>query len=135
MCKTIKITEKDNFIWRLLTIEQAKDFYKADIDSLYALYDDNTESLVHDIEEIDELALKGAEFGIEVGFVNYIELDKLENAIKHHDFSYQYSDDYRVYKRGHDSLKQIIKLKDCVSQEVYVNLWNKYAPNNLKFKK
>lgn len=133
MAKTIKITE-DNFVWRLLTIEQAKAFFRADIDSLYALYDDDTESLVHDIEEIDELSAKGAEFGVEVGFTNYKNLEKLEQLIKQHDFYYERSDDHRAYKAGLANLNEIIKVKACVSQEDYVSLWNKYAPTGLKFK-
>lgn len=134
MAKTIKITE-NGFVWRLLTLEQAKAFFNANIDSLYALFEDDTESLIHDIEEIDEYNLKRiVEFGVEVGFANYKSLEKLEQLIKQHDFTYERSDDHRAYKAGLANLEEIMKAKDCVSREDYVSLWNKYAPKGLKFK-
>lgn len=134
MAKTIKITE-DGFVWRLLTLEQAKAFFNADIDSLYALFEDDTESLIHDIEEIDEYNSKDyvVEFGVEVGFTNYKSLGKLEQLIKQHDFTYERSDDHRAYKAGLANLKEIMEAKAWVSQKDYVSLWNKYAPTGLKF--
>ena len=134
MCKTIKITNDDKFVWRKFTAEQAKAFFKADIDSLYALYDDNTESLIHDVEEIMELDARGVEFGIEVGFVNYREQEQLEEALKNHDFTYGRSDDMSYYKAGLESMKKISELKTCVDQNTFVHLWNKYAPKELRIK-
>jgi len=134
MCKTIKITGKDNFVWRLLTVDQAKEIFTFDIESVYALYDDDSEALVMDFEEFDELAPRGVQFGIEVGFANYREVEKLDKALSNHDFTYQYSDDHRVYKAGHESLQRIVELRDFVSSDDFIRLWNKYSPKDLRIK-
>ena len=135
MCKTIKITTDDNFVWRKLTPEQAKSFFLANIDSVYALHDDDTESLIMEVEDIDELSKKGVEFGIEVGFIDYREKEQIEELLKSHDFNYERSDDIRYYKAGLESMKKIIELKAFISEEDFVILWNKYCPKDLKIKR
>lgn len=136
MCKpTIKITSEDNFVWRLLTVEQAKAFFKADIDSLYALHSDDTESLIHDFEEIDEYDSRGIEFGIEVGFTNYKEVEELKKRIKSHDFTYEYSDDHRKYTSGRENLSRIVELSKFVKREDYIKWWNRSAPEKYQFVK
>lgn len=134
MCKTIKITEKDGFVWRLLTEEQARIIYLLDIESVYLLYDDDSEALVMELSDIYDHINKGGQVGIEVGFFNYKEVDKLDKALSQHDFTYQYSDDYGVYKAGHESLQRIIELRDFVSPDDFTRLWNKHSPKDLRIK-
>lgn len=137
MCKTIKITKKDKFIWRLLTNEQAIDFLQSNVDSLYALYDDEEETafLVSDLDELTEMINAGnVEFGIEVGFVYYKEREELVELLKHHDFQYSRADDYSAYIVGKAEYDAINSYKSCIPQEVYVDLWNKYAPVGFKIK-
>ena len=138
MCKpTIKITEKEGFVWRLLTPEQAREFFKADIDSLYVLFDDDTESLIHDVDEIWEYVAKdvNVQFGIEVGFTNYKIVDELKQRLKSHDFTYEYSDDHRKYTSGRENLARITELSKFVEREDFVKWWNREAPENYKFLK
>lgn len=68
---TIKIV--DGFVWRLLNLEQAKAFFNADIDDLYILHGDDTESAVEGIGELDDYDQRGFQFGIEVGYIDYKE--------------------------------------------------------------
>ena len=67
--KTIKITESDNFVWKVLTEQEARDVISNDAFSLYALHDDDSESLISDESELQEYLERGAEIGIEVGFI------------------------------------------------------------------
>lgn len=66
---TIKITERDSFVW-LLVSEKAKDIYNSGLFALYILYEDDSEALVEDYEQLDEALSKGLTIGIEVGFLN-----------------------------------------------------------------
>lgn len=52
--KTIKITESDNFVWKVLTEQEAKDVISNDAFSLYALHDDDSGSLILDESELQE---------------------------------------------------------------------------------
>jgi hypothetical protein len=61
----MKIT-KDNFVWKLLTQEQAEYLFAFGLFELYELHDDDTETL---IKTYDEISL-AKEIGIEVGFIN-----------------------------------------------------------------
>lgn len=67
--KTIKITESDNFVWKVLTEQEAKDVISNDAFSLYALHDDDSGSLILDESELQEYLEQGTEIGIEVGFI------------------------------------------------------------------
>jgi hypothetical protein len=67
--KTIKITVSDNFVWKVLTSEEAKDVMSNNAFSLYALHDDDSESLILDEEELEYYLGSGVEVGIEVGFI------------------------------------------------------------------
>jgi len=69
----MKIT-KDNFVWKLLTEEQAEWVFFLDIFELYELLDDDSERLVNNEEEIKAIFEIGGSIGIEVGF---IKSDKL----------------------------------------------------------
>lgn len=66
---TIKVTERDSFVW-LLVSEKAKDIYNSGLFALYILYDDESESLVEEYEQLDDALAKGLTIGIEVGFLN-----------------------------------------------------------------
>ena len=70
--KRFRITEGDNFIWKLLTEQEAKDCMEHELFSLYALHDDNTESFICDEEELQEAINDGLDVGIEVGFLQDI---------------------------------------------------------------
>lgn len=58
----------------------------------------------------------------------------LREAIKSHDFAYEYSDDSSVYKRGRMSKAEIMKQADMFSITEFRELWNEVAPDVLKFK-
>tara|TARA_R110000796_G_scaffold59371_1_gene136796 strand:+ start:6327 stop:6566 length:240 start_codon:yes stop_codon:yes gene_type:complete len=67
--KTIKITESDNFVWKVLTEQEAEDVISNGAFSLYALHDDDSEGLISDESELQEHLEQGTEVGIEVGFI------------------------------------------------------------------
>lgn len=65
----IKVT-KDNFVFKIVT-HKAKDILASGIFELYVLYDDDTEGLIEDFEDL-QLALKeDRDIGIEVGQINF----------------------------------------------------------------
>lgn len=66
---TIKITTTDNFVWKVLTEQEAKDVISNGAFALYALHSDDSESLIADEEELSEYIAQGIEIGIEVGFI------------------------------------------------------------------
>jgi len=66
---TIKVTERDSFVW-LLVSEKAKEIYNSGLFALYVLYDDDSESLVEEYEQLDNALANGLSIGIEVGFLN-----------------------------------------------------------------
>jgi len=63
----IKVTE-DNFVWKILNEGQAKFVFISGVFELYLLFDDDTDTPVESIDEIEEAAKKGAQLVIEVGF-------------------------------------------------------------------
>jgi len=72
--QTIKITKRDNFVWKIVTAQEAKDIMSSDAFALYVLYDDDSESLISDAEELDEHLENGVTIGIEVGFITSAEV-------------------------------------------------------------
>lgn len=64
----------DNFIWKLVTQEQAEFIFASELFPLYALYDDGSESLIETYDEIKAIFENGNSVGIEVG---HIKTDKL----------------------------------------------------------
>ena len=64
----MKLT-KDNFVWKLVTQEQAEFIFSLDLFPLFALYDDDSESLIENFDEIKEHSEDGLALGIEVGFI------------------------------------------------------------------
>ena len=62
----MKIT-KDNFVWKILTLEEAIKIFELDIFEIFALHEDGSETLIHSLDYIINFAETGAELGIEVG--------------------------------------------------------------------
>lgn len=129
---TIKITQRDGFVWKIVN-EQAKEIFNSGLFPLYELMDDDAESLIGDFDHLNECLEHGTPIGIEVGFTNYAEREKIEQLLKSHDFTYEYSDDARAYNRGRASLQEIHNLSQFIDRDDYIMLWNKYAPKNLQF--
>ncbi len=65
----IKVTKEDNFVWRVLTREEAIVCWYAGCFELYILYDDDSEGLIEDKARFDEAMEMGWDIGIEVGFL------------------------------------------------------------------
>lgn len=51
-------------------------------------------------------------------------LEELQKMMLHHDFTYDYSDDYEVWKRGFNNLKAIEFEARNHPREVVVKMWN-----------
>jgi hypothetical protein len=66
---TIRVTKNDSFVW-LLVSEKAKEIFASGLFALYVLYDDDSESLIDDYEQLDNALTNGLSIGIEVGFLN-----------------------------------------------------------------
>lgn len=65
--KRVKITS-DNFVWHVLTEAEAKQALgKVEV---FALYDDDSESLIESETEIETHIRRGGYVGIEVGFID-----------------------------------------------------------------
>jgi hypothetical protein len=127
---TIKITSEDKFIWKVVTLAEAKAIIRKDIFTLHALYDDDSESMIADEAELVDYVKRGVEIGIEVGFVNYKEEQELRSLIKSHDFDFEMSNG-AIYKRGNMQRKAIMKLSKHVEQTDFVRWWNRSAPPHL----
>lgn len=67
--------------------------------------------------------------------VDYLtEREALRTLIKSHDFTYHYSNDHRMWKRGNEQAKAINELKEKFVREDFIHLWNEYAPDVVKIK-
>lgn len=64
----MKVTA-DGFVWLLVT-EKAKEVFNSGLFSLYILYEDDSESLIQDFEDLDKALEYGLDIGIEVGHLN-----------------------------------------------------------------
>lgn len=64
----MKITQ-DNFVWKLVTQEQAEFIFASELFDLYELRDDDSESLIKNFYEIKGIFENGNKVGIEVGFI------------------------------------------------------------------
>ena len=134
MREPIRINEDDNFVWKIVT-DQAIDLFNTGLFQMYALHDDGTESLIHDIKDLWYYLVEYVEIGIEVGFANYREVSKLEKVLSRHDFTYEYSDNALTYARGTEMMRVICELSDEVDRETFISLWNRYAPSDLSFER
>lgn len=68
MEQKIKICS-DGFVWLVVSHEQARKLYKADVISLFTLYSDDSEAMIESEEKLKEAVGKGLRIGIEVGFI------------------------------------------------------------------
>lgn len=64
----MKIT--DNFIYKILTGQQARDIFGSLDIEIFALHDDGTEALISNMAELEEYRLKNIPIGIHVGAIN-----------------------------------------------------------------
>ena len=65
----LKITKDDEFVWKVINADYARKMYGLNIEPIYRLYDDDSESLVEDVSEITENGV----YGIEIGFLKDIK--------------------------------------------------------------
>jgi len=59
----------DGFVWLLVT-EKAKEIFNSGLFSLFILYEDDSESLIEDFDDLDNALANGLSIGIEVGQLN-----------------------------------------------------------------
>lgn len=64
----MKVTA-DGFVWLLVT-EKAKEIFNSGLFSLFVLYDDDSEALIEEFEDLDKALENGLSIGIEVGHLN-----------------------------------------------------------------
>jgi hypothetical protein len=60
-------TMKDGFVYLVVT-DKAKEIYTSGIFELYALYEDDSESLIESHEQLNEALEQGLDIGISVGY-------------------------------------------------------------------
>lgn len=65
-------TCSDGFVWLLVTLDQARKLWKANVFTLYRLYDDDTEAEIESEEDLEMAIEQGCQIGIEVGFVSQL---------------------------------------------------------------
>ena len=70
----MKIT-KDNFVWLLVT-EKAKEIWSSGLFSLFILYEDDSESLIEEYEDLNLAIERGNNIGIEVGHLKLVADEK-----------------------------------------------------------
>ena len=70
----MKIT-KDNFVWLLVT-EKAKEIWSSGLFSLFILYEDDSESLIEEYEDLNLANERGNNIGIEVGHLKLVADEK-----------------------------------------------------------
>ena len=69
--------------------------------------------------------------GVTVDELNKIELE-LCQALKNHDWYYEYSDDHRVWSNGSRERSKIKGLMSKLPKQYAAELYNKYAPEQFK---
>lgn len=65
----LKITKDDEFVWKVINTDYARKMYNLNIEPIYRLYEDDSESLVENVSEITEDGV----YGIEIGFLKDIK--------------------------------------------------------------
>ena len=65
----LKITKYDEFVWKVLNADCARKIYSLNVKPIYRLYEDDSESLVENVSEIEEDGV----YGIEIGFLKDIK--------------------------------------------------------------
>lgn len=69
----VKVTREDGFVWLLVSAENARKLWEADVFSLYRLYADDSESLIESEAELESTIKGGYQIGIEVGFASVMD--------------------------------------------------------------
>lgn len=64
----MKVTA-DGFVWLLVT-EKAKEIFNNGLFSLFVLYDDDSESLIEEFDDLNKALENGLSIGVEVGHLN-----------------------------------------------------------------
>jgi len=74
--------EDTDFVWLIVT-EKAKEVFNGELFDLYALYDDESESLIESMAVLEKALENGLEIGIEVGNIEKRKLtpEKLDNTV------------------------------------------------------
>ena len=67
-------TTKDNFIYKIVT-DKAKEIFNSGLFELYAIHNDESESLINTFDELNNHLENGLEIGIEVGYFKPKEND------------------------------------------------------------
>jgi hypothetical protein len=62
---------KDGFVYKLVSSDKAKDIFSLGLFDLYVIHNDDSESLIDSINELNEALEKGNEIGIAVGNINF----------------------------------------------------------------
>lgn len=65
----IKVT-KDNFVFKIVT-HKAREIFNSELFSLYELHDDDSESLIEEIEDLNLAIERENNIGIEVGHIHF----------------------------------------------------------------
>ena len=65
----LKITKEDRFVWKVIDANYAIKLYNLNVEPIYRLYEDDSESLVENVSEISEDGV----YGIEIGFLKDIK--------------------------------------------------------------
>ena len=58
-------------------------------------------------------------------------LEAFEKLVSRHDLTFSFSDDFRVWRRGEESMKQIFAMRDALikedpsNKEKCIEIWNK----------
>ena len=65
----LKITKDDELVLKVINADCARKIYSLNIEPIYRLYEDDSESLVEDVSEISEDGI----YGIEIGFLKDIK--------------------------------------------------------------
>ena len=66
MSNEMKIT-KDNFVWKILTLEEAKELFVIGLFEIYCIYPDDSEALLQEFDELEYTVNSNYLLGIEVG--------------------------------------------------------------------
>jgi len=61
---------KDGFVYKLVSSDKAKDIFSLGLFDLYVIHNDDSESLIDSINELNEALENGNEIGIPVGNIN-----------------------------------------------------------------
>ena len=65
----LKITKDDEFVWKIINTDYARKIYNLNVEPIYRLYEDDSESLVENVSEITEDGV----YGIKIGFLKDIK--------------------------------------------------------------